>query len=118
MGRNPRRVVHKTLSDSSSAVTIACYGTQGVGRWHHAPLGAEVVLVLINEARQVREVCGKQVGNWDVRTEAIGFPSGWFVLGWRMADGSLPRGPLDAVDPTLADLDRLPEVNRPPRPGH
>lgn len=115
MGRNSRRVIHKALSDATSAVLIHCYGSQGVGRWHHATVGAEVILTLINDRRQIREVAGRQVGNWEVRAAGVNYPSGWLVLGWRMADASLPHGPLDAVDPLMADLANLPEVNRPLR---
>ena len=118
MGRNSRRVIAKTLSDERSTTLVHCYATQGVGQWHHAPVPSDVMLVLVNEARQVREVEGRQVEHWVVRTDAVGYPSGWLILGWRMADASLPHGPLDAVDPLMADLDKLPEVNRPRRASY
>lgn len=113
MARTPRRVIEKVLSDATSDVLIYCYAAQGIGRWHHAPLGADVLVVLINKQRQIREVLGRQVGNWDMVVDGITYPSGWYVLGWRMADGSLPHGPLDAVDPAMTDLELLLGANQP-----
>jgi hypothetical protein len=40
---------------------------------------------------------------------------GWRRLGWIMADGSLPFGEFDLVDPELAQFEYLPAPNsRPP----
>jgi hypothetical protein len=36
---------------------------------------------------------------------------GWATLGWVMADGSLPLGELDAVDPALAQYHYLPRID-------
>ena len=37
--------------------------------------------------------------------------AGWARLGWVMLDGSLPHGPLDAVDPLLTQLRYLPSID-------
>ena len=44
-------------------------------------------------------------------TNAVGANSGWRILGWRMADGSMPLGDYDEVDPELAQIDYLPSPN-------
>jgi len=40
----------------------------------------------------------------------------WRRLGWIMADGSLPFGDLDAVDPDLAQFNYLPSPNSAAKP--
>jgi len=44
-------------------------------------------------------------------TNAVGVNSGWRILGWRMADGSMPLGEYDEVNPELAQMDYPPTPN-------
>jgi hypothetical protein len=39
-------------------------------------------------------------------------PGGWFVLGYRLPNDELRYGEYDAVDPDMADLEKLPRPNR------
>lgn len=101
------------LSNEHSLVRIPCYAMHGIGRYHSAVVTTEVVAVLINAERQVREAPGKVTASWQIDVEGVPYPSEWRLLGWRYRDGSLPKGPLDAVDPAMVVLEDLPRVNKP-----
>ncbi len=101
------------LADEHSTVRIPCYAMHGIGRYHCALVTSEVVAVLINADRQVREAPGKVTSSWYIDVEGVPFPSEWRMLGWRYRDGSLPKGPHDAVDPAMAVIEDLPRVNKP-----
>jgi len=51
-------------------------------------------------------------------TEAVGPDEGWKILGWRMADETMPLGEYDATDPELAQFDYLPVRNLGPARSH
>jgi len=73
--------------------------------------GAAIDLVLINGLRQLWTALGTHPRRHVFRTDAVGRNDGWRMLGWRMADGSMPLGEYDAVDPELAQFDYLPCPN-------
>ena len=79
------------------------------------PKLVESRLVLINEQRQLWRVEGYFAGPHKYLTDATTHDSGWRILGWWMADGSMPLGDYDAVDPELAQFDYLPVPNVPPK---
>ena len=70
------------------------------------------MLILINAQRQLWRVDGYFPEPHKYVTDAVGLGGdGWKILGWRMADGSMPLGDYDAVDPDLAQFDYLPVPN-------
>ena len=111
--KSPSKIKRYVLVDEGSIVRIPCYAMHGIGRYHSAVVTSEVVAVLINADRQVREVPGKVIGSWQIDVEGVPYPSEWRLLGWRYRDGSLPKGPHDAVDPAMAVVEELPRVNKP-----
>lgn len=73
---------------------------------HQAPHDQPVLLALINEARAIRWEDG-QLESWashGYTCAATTLGDSWKVLGWVMADGSLPMGELDSIDPDLAQF--------------
>jgi hypothetical protein len=99
------------LSVPGSRYVERCYGFHGAAYAHPAPDGAAVDLILINDQRQLLTVWGMRSRAYGYRTDAVGRNDGWRMLGWRMADGSMPLGAHDAVDPELAQFEYLPLPN-------
>jgi len=95
------------LAVPGSRRTERCYALQGKTRGRDPGANVLVELVLLDEERDVRNVLGyhRAQGRFVCDVE-----SGWRVLGWRMADGSMPYGDYELVDPELAQIDQLPEA--------
>lgn len=94
------------LAVPGSRRTERCYALHGKARDRDPGWNTQVELVLVDAERDVRNVLGYH------RTPdrfVCDVEPGWRVLGWRMADGSLPFGDYDLVDPDLAQIDALPE---------
>ena len=85
-----------------------CYAIHGKGRARPPLRSARIELVLVDEARDVWNVLGFHADAGRFTRDAVDRETGWRILGWRMADGTRPLGDYDAVDPELAQLDRLP----------
>ena len=90
-----------------------CYGLHGKGYGGRPTPGSAIVLILINEERQLKHADGFYPNHHKFRSDAVTYASGWRILGWRMADGSMPYGGLGAVDPELAQIDYLSAPNPP-----
>ena len=101
------------LSVPGSRYVEHCYGMHGKGFAGCPPEGSAIELVLVNTQRQLWRVSGTFPKRHDYLTDATTHDSGWRILGWRMADGSMPLGDYDAVDPELAQFDYLPCPNVP-----
>lgn len=99
------------LSVPGSRYVEHCYGSHGAGYAHTPPTGAEIDLVLVNAQRQLWTASGTHPQPHVYRIDAVCRTDGWRILGWRMADGSMPLGDYDAVDPELAQFDYLPPSN-------
>ena len=101
------------LSVPGSRYVERCYAKHGKGHVHTPPRDAAIELVLIDESRRLRNVPGHYGDGHRYLTDAAQVECGWRILGWRMADGSMPLGEYDAVDPELAQFDYLPVPNMP-----
>jgi len=101
------------LSVPGSRYIERCYAKHGKGYAHTPPSDAAIELVLIDESRQLRNVPGHCGDGHRYLTDAASIECGWRILGWRMADGSMPLGEYDEVDPELAQMDYLPAPNPP-----
>jgi hypothetical protein len=88
-----------------------CYATHGKGGSHYPPWDSAIRILVINGAREVRWVDARfnKWGNFVCPQLAGDYA--WSRLGWIMADGSLPLGELDAVDPELTQLGYLAMVD-------
>jgi hypothetical protein len=76
-------------------------------------------LILLNAQRQLWRVDGYFPEPHKYVTDALGLcGDGWKILGWRMADASMPLGDYDAIDPDLAQFDYLPVPNSPEARRH
>jgi hypothetical protein len=86
-----------------------CYALHGEARDRNPGWNTHVELVLVDSERDVCNVlgCYRSPDRF-----ACDLDAGWRVLGWRMADGSMPYGEYDSVDPDLAQIDALPEPCR------
>ena len=94
------------LAVPGSRRTERCYALHGKARDRDPGWNTQVELVLVDAERDVRNVLGYH------RTPdrfVCDVEPGWRVLGWRMANGSMPYGDYDHVDPDLAQIDVLPE---------
>jgi hypothetical protein len=96
------------LSTPASKVVYRCYATHGKGFGKNPPWGAAIRILVINGKREVHWHEGR-FGKRDAQYECdtLRDQTEWKRLGWVMADGSLPHGELDAVDPELTQLDYL-----------
>jgi hypothetical protein len=106
------------LSVPGSRYVEHCYGKHGKAYGHTPPRNAAIVLILINAQRQLWRVDGYFPEPHSYLTDEVGSDEGWKILGWRMADGTMPLGEYDAVDPELAQFDYLPVPNAPPPREH
>ena len=82
------------LSVPGSRYVEHCYGKHGKGCGGAPPLNSALELILVNAQRQLWRVDGYYPDHHQYRTDAVGPCEGWRVLGWRMADGSMPLGRL------------------------
>jgi len=101
------------LSVPGSRYVELCYGKHGKAYAQTPPRHSEIELILMNENRQLWNVPGRYEDGHQYLTGAVNIQSGWRILGWRMADGSMPLGDYDEVDPELAQIEYLPEPNPP-----
>lgn len=101
------------LSVPGSRHVEHCYAAHGKGYARTPPRHSSIELVLVNAQRQLWRVAGTFPEPHKYLTDATTHDSGWRILGWRMADGSMPLGEYDTVDPELAQVDYLPVPNVP-----
>lgn len=107
------------LSVPGSRYVEHCYGSHGKGYGGSPPRNSVIELILLNAQRQLWRVEGYFPEPHKYVTDAVGLGGdGWKLLGWRMADGSMPLGEYDALDPELAQLDHLPVPNALEPPWH
>jgi hypothetical protein len=100
------------LSVPGSLRVERCYGKHGKGYGGCPPRASNLELVLVDAERRLWTVDGYFPEPHKYVTDAVGLNGeGWKILGWRMADGSMPLGDYDAVDPELAQFDYLPVPN-------
>lgn len=100
------------LSVPGSRHVERCYGKHGKGFGGCPPRRSNLELILLNAERMLWTVDGHFPEPHKYVTDAVGpGGDGWKILGWRMADGSMPLGEYDAVDPELAQFDYLPVPN-------
>lgn len=102
------------LSVPSSRYVERCYGQHGKGYAGCPPRRANLELVLIDADRRLWTVDAFFPEPYTYVTDAVGLGGdGWKILGWRMADGTMPLGDYDEIDPDLAQFDYLPVPNAP-----
>jgi hypothetical protein len=106
------------LSLPGSRYIEHCYAAPGKGYDGTPPSNSAIELVLVNAQRELWRVEGRYPEPHKYLTDATTHDSGWRILGWRMADGSVPFGDYDAVDPDLAQFDYLPAPNAPEMRSH
>lgn len=111
-------IKHYILATDASTTRIHCYAALGIGRYHCPVIGTELEVVLINVARKIRQARGRVTTSWHIQVDDAPYPSEWRVLGFRYGDGSLPKGPLEVVDPELAIFEDLIVANTPPPADH
>jgi hypothetical protein len=99
------------LSVAGSRYVEHCYGSHGKGYSGTPPRSSAIELILLNAQRQLWFVDGYFPEPHKYLTDAAAPDAGWRILGWRMADGSMPLGDYDAIDPELAQFDYLPLPN-------
>jgi len=102
------------LSVPGSRYVERCYGKHGKGYARTPPRYSAIELILINQDRQLWSVPGRHQETHEYVTTAVGVHEGWRILGWRMADGMMPLGGYDEIDPELAQFEYLPQPNPPP----
>ena len=114
--RSARFSLAKPLSLPTSRVVLRCYAEHGKGFSAPRPEGVVVRILGINERRETRWAEGvfSERGGCDCPDLSVG---GWKILGWMPADGSLPFGELDAVDPALAQINNLGRAHAAPFEG-
>jgi hypothetical protein len=106
----------KVLSLPTSKHVELCYGFEGKA-YIHLPVSAfGVEFVLVDEQRRTRWV--PMSDNFRLDDAVDEDCTGWWILGWRFRDGMQRHGEYDAVDPELADLERLRTPNTLPTPWH
>ncbi|MGH8171560.1 MAG: hypothetical protein ACREPX_00340 [Rhodanobacteraceae bacterium] len=107
------------LSVPGSRYVEHCYAKHGKAYGKTPPDGSTIELILINLQRQLWRVEGFFPHAHTYATDAVGLGGdGWRILGWRMADETMPLGDYDAVDPDLAQFDYLPVPNAPASRNH
>ena len=107
------------LSVPGSRYVEHCYGMHGKGYGGCPPRNSTIELILLNAQRQLWRVEGYLPEPHKYVTDAVALGGdGWKLLGWRMADGSMPLGDYDAIDPELTQFDYLPVPNASERQWH
>jgi len=92
------------LAVPGSRYVERCYAKHGKAYGHTPPRNSAIELILINNLRQLWTAPGYFPEGHCYLTDAVTRDSGWRILGWRMADGSMPLGDYDEVDPELAQI--------------
>lgn len=104
----------KPLRSPTSRTLLRCYAREG-RNWYQGPERNRPALLLLVEpsTRAWRWETGFQSTRGPWCCEVVQAP--WRVLGWLPADGSLPHGEPDEVDPAVARFDfcTSPEAHSP-----
>ncbi|GMV28556.1 MAG: hypothetical protein AMXMBFR59_06810 [Rhodanobacteraceae bacterium] len=106
----------KPLTTPTSTTRLRCYAREG-RHWHASPDANVPLLLLLVEpsTRAWRWEPGFRSTRGPWCSEAAQAP--WRVLGWLPADGSLPLGEPDEIDPAIARADFCTSPER-PTPAH
>jgi hypothetical protein len=107
----------KLLSLPTSQRIELCYAFEGKAHYHGPLIGEAAELLLIDRERRTRWVSSPALYSPRYPVD-VDVDEGERVLGWRMPSGDLRHGDYDAVDPDLADLERLPVPNTSAYLGH
>ncbi len=94
----------KPLRSPTSRVLLRCYAREG-RNWHAVPVSNVPLLFLLIDpiTHAWRWEPGSRTTRGPWCCEAVQAP--WRILGWLPADGSLPRGEPDEVDPGVARIE-------------
>jgi len=107
MARRHRIDFRKPLAGPHSQVVFYCYASHGKGFGKTPPWGATTRSLAINlETRDVKWVDSCYTDRGVYCCDEMRGVTTWARLGWVMADGSLPLGELDVVDPLMYNDDR------------
>jgi hypothetical protein len=109
MARN-RFNLSKPLSLPTSKIVLHCYASHGKGFLGKPSPNVPIRILAINDKRQTRWEVGWMSDQVQTGLQCPALAhtmTEWKCLGWVYADGSLPLGELDAVDPKLAQFDNL-----------
>ena len=87
-----------------------CYAAQVKAYAKNPPQNSCICVLCVNDAREVRWADGPYTWQEYQCDEMRGL-HGWSRLGWVMADGSMPLGELDVVDPGLTQLGYLQSID-------
>jgi len=122
MGRYKSRTMRfgLPLALADSKRVFYCYASHGKGYGFASgprTCPCAVRILAVNSARETRWEDGVYVSPHRWSCPAFSGKDEWRRLGWIMADGSLPFGELDVVDPELAQFEYLPATNSLPPPA-
>jgi len=96
------------LATAEAKQVFHCHSTHGKAYGRAIPnFTTAVRIVVINAAREAHWEDATFDPYKRFRCAALDPPRDWKLLGGAMADGSLPFGELDAVDPLIAQYDFL-----------
>lgn len=96
---------NQPLSRPESKKVYECYGVHGKGYGGSPPFNTHVrVLCMHQQTREVKWAAGFYCAIDRFTSESMRGKTEWVMLGWVMADGSLPLGELDRVDPEMAQV--------------
>jgi hypothetical protein len=98
---------NQPLSSPASTSVYYCYGVHGKGYGGSPPFDASIRILWLSERGDVKWVDGFYSFIHRFTCECMRGVKGWTMLGWVMADGSLPLGGLDRIDPAMAQTGYL-----------
>ncbi len=99
---------HAALSTPDSKVVYHCYSSHGRVYAQTPPWGSKIQVLCMNmTTREVKIVDGLFTEDGEWHCDEMRGQKDWARLGWTMADGSLPLGELDIVDPALTQVGYL-----------
>ena len=109
MGRlkSSRFKFNQPLSAPDSKVAYHCYGVHGKAYGGSPPFNSRIRILCLSERGELKWADGYYSPIHRFMCDAMRGQSGGSMLGWVMADGSLPLGELDRVDPKIAQTKYL-----------
>ena len=101
----------RLLWSSKSRVTLHCYPGDRSARVYTPPYNSDIRILAVSSKCETRWEDGYFDWTREWCCPALASDPKWRQLGWVMADGSLPLGELQKVDPAMAQFSRLPRTD-------
>jgi hypothetical protein len=98
------------LAGPDQKVIFHCYASHGISYARTPPRDSALILLIVNTQRVARWSPGHFVDHHQFLCDDAQDGT-WKRLGWIMANGSLPLGELERVDPELAQFEYLPAAD-------